>query len=260
MTFYLSKLLWMLFNPFNLIILLFFSSLIFSFLRLKIISRIFYIFAIFLFFVTGFLPTGSYLNYLLEKKYHSFDMYSLNIDGILVLSGATDPKLSEEYNQVILNESAERLTQTVFLLNKYPNAKIVFSGGSSLIEFSDLNHSNIAKKFFENMNVNSTNIYYETKSRNTFENILLSKKIAKPDKNESWLIVTSAFHMHRALAIAKHLDWNFIPYPTDFRQSKKFKWKISFNILSNLNDFEKSSHEWIGLISYYLLGRSSYIF
>ena len=114
MTFYLSKLLWMLFNPFNLIILLFFSSLIFSFLRLKIISRIFYIFAIFLFFVTGFLPTGSYLNYLLEKKYHSFDMYSLNIDGILVLSGATDPKLSEEYNHVLLLLTVQSSTVSAF--------------------------------------------------------------------------------------------------------------------------------------------------
>ena len=187
-------------------------------------------------------------------------MYPLNIDGILVLSGATDPKLSEEYNQVILNESAERITQTVFLLNKYPEVKIIFSGGSGSINYSNLNHSDVAKKFFENMNVDSINIYYETKSRNTFENILFSKEIANPRIDERWLLVSSAFHMHRALSIAKHLDWNFIPYPTDFRQSKKFRWKISFNILRNLNDFEKSSHEWIGLISYYLLGRSAYVF
>ena len=71
---------------------------------------------------------------------------------------------------------------------------------------------------------------------------------------------TSSFHMSRAINVAEKLDWKFIPYPVDFRTSKKsISFKPKFALLDNFNSFNLASHEVVGLLSYYLLGRSSKI-
>ena len=110
------------------------------------------------------------------------------------------------------------------------------------------------------MGIDISYIIFESKSRNTFENILFSKKIINPRESENWLLVTSSFHMSRAINVAEKLDWKFIPYPVDFRTSKKFiSFKPGFALLDNFNSFNLASHEVVGLLSYYLLGRSSKI-
>ena len=255
MTFFLSKFLWYFFNPFNLIIFLVFLSFALNFLRYKKISRFLVFFNFLIFFIVGFIPSGSYLTYLLEKNYHNEVNLPSNLDGILILSGATNPSMSLEHNQISLNGSVERLTESIVLMNKYPNAKIIFSGGSGSINSNNPTHASIAKLFFQNMQQSSKIIFYENESRNTYENILFSKKIADPLPNENWLVITSAFHMKRTISISQKLNWELIPYPVDYRTYKKFYWKPSISFLHNINFFNSAMHEWIGIFSYYLMGR-----
>ena len=248
MLFYLSKFLWFFLNPFNFFIYCIFLGYIFHKFKTRFLSKFLYFLATFVFIISAILPTGSYLNFLLEKNYSTNNVDKKKIDGILILAGATNPYLFKIHNQISLNESAERLTESIKLIERFPNAKIIFSGG--------LGHSEVAKLFFKNMNVKSK-IIFENKSRNTYENILFSQKIANPQKNQKWIIITSAFHLKRSLAISKKLNWNLLPYPVDFKNSNKFSWKLSksFNFLYNMSVFERSSHEWVGIISYRFLGR-----
>ena len=110
------------------------------------------------------------------------------------------------------------------------------------------------------MGIDINKILFESKSRNTFENILFSKKIVNPKESEKWLLVTSAFHMSRAINIAEKMNWKFIPYPVDFRTGKiPIRFSLKFDLLNNFNSFNLASHEVVGLISYYFLGRSSNI-
>jgi len=259
MTFFLSKFLWYIFSPFNLIIFLFVIGVILNFINFKKFSKILFFFTFLLFFITGVLPTGSYLMYLLEKDFHSKIYLPDNIDGILVLAGATNPYLTKEYNQISLNDSVERLTESIQLIKKYPRAKVFFAGGSGSLTHPDLNHSAVAKIFYESLDVDINKIYFENKSRNTYENILFAKKKFNPNKNEKWILITSAFHLTRAINIGKKLNWELIPYATDFKLPKKFTWKLSMSFFNNLSKFQQSSHEWAGLIAYYFLGRSSKI-
>ena len=256
MTFYLSKFLWLIFNPLNVLIIIIIIGYLFNLFNLKFLSKFFYIFALFIFCISAVVPTGSYLYYLLEKNFHSQNYLPEKIDGILILSGATNPYLTKEHNQINLNDSVERLTESISLIKKYPTAKIIFSGGTGSLKYPDLDHAYVAKIFFSNMGIDSNKIYYESKSRNTYENILFSKEIANPKINEKWLLVTSAFHLNRSLGVSEKLEWTFIPYAVDFKKSKKFLWKFSFNFLSNLSEFQEASHEWVGLFAYYLMGRS----
>ena len=122
-----------------------------------------------------------------------------------------------------------------------------------------MDHARIAKQFFMQIGLDTDNIIFENKSRNTYENILYSKNIAKPKKNEKWLVITSAFHMNRAIFIGEKYDWILTPYAVDFTQPKKFIFKLNLNLLNNLNLMQRGSHEWIGLIAYYLMGRTSRI-
>lgn len=259
MTFFLSKYLWYVFNPFNCILILFVIGLFFYFIKFSKLSKIAFLLGFISFISLGTLPIGTYLLYLLEKNYHYKVDLPDNVNGVIILSGATSPFLTKEHDQISLNGNVERLIESIFLIKKYPNAKFFFAGGSGSISHPELSHSAVAERLFSSLNIETDKIYFETKSRNTFENILFAKEVYNPKKNENWLLVTSAFHMKRAIYISEKLDLKLIAYPTDYKTAKKFTWKLSFNFLGNLSSFQFSSHEWVGIIAYYLMGRSSKI-
>ena len=81
---------------------------------------------------------------------------------------------------------------------------------------------NFFKSFYKNIGIEIDQIIFEDQSRNTYENIIYSKKIANPKINENWLLITSASHMKRALLIADKNNWDLIPYAVDFKNIKEF--------------------------------------
>ena len=256
MSFYLSKILWLIVNPFNIFILITLFTMFLYFINSRRLSLIIYLINFIFIALISFLPIGSYLTYIIEKEFHTNTKFPERVDGILILGGATNPLLFKEFDQISLNGSAERLVESVMIIRKFEKAKVIFSGGSGIVNRSDLGHSQVVKLFYKKMGVDINKIFFEDKSRNTHENIIYSKKIAKPKKNENWLLITSAFHMKRALLIAEKNNWKFVPYAVDFKNTKEFKLTPNFNLLSNLNSFQSGVHEWLGLISYYLMGRT----
>ncbi len=256
----LSKIIWLLLSPLNLIFILIIISFLFKLFSYKNTSKIINFFIIFFFILAGILPTGNLILSNLEKKYITPDLSNKKIHGILILGGPTSPGLTNDYNQVSFNEAGERLTESVKLIKNLQPKNIIFSGGFAGHKF-EKTHAYVAKKFFLDMNLDIENIIFESKSKNTYENINNSKNLANPKENEKWLIVTSAFHMTRSINVADKVDWNLIPYPVDFRIRKNFSYKPSFfKLLDNFNSFDLASHEIIGIISYYILGRTNKIF
>ena len=256
MSFYLSKILWLIVNPFNIFIFITLFTMFLYFINFRRLSLIIYLINFIFIALISFLPIGSYLTYIIEKEFHTNTKFPDQVDGILILGGATNPLLFKEFDQISLNGSAERLVESVMIIRKFEKAKVIFSGGSGIVNRSDLGHSQVAKLFYKKIGVDINKIFFEDKSRNTHENIIYSKKIAKPKKNENWLLITSAFHMKRALLIAEKNNWKFIPYAVDFKNIKEFKLTPNLNLLSNLNSFQSGLHEWLGLVSYYLMGRT----
>jgi len=260
MSFYLSKILWLILNPFNIFIFVTLLSIFLYFVKLRRISLIIFLINFVFIALISFLPIGSYLIYNIEKEYHSYIKPPDQVDGILILGGATNPLLYNEYDQISLNGSSERLVESVFIIKKFDKAKVIFSGGSGLVNRPDLDHAKVAKSFYKKIGIETNQIIFEDKSRNTYENIIYSKKIANPKINENWLLITSASHMKRALLIADKNNWKLIPYAVDFKNIKNFKLIPNLELLKNLNSFQQASHEWLGLISYYLMGRTAKVF
>ena len=259
MFFYLSKLFWIFFNPINLLVILLLIGIFFQLIKKKIYKKIYQINLI-LFFLIVFFPTGTYLLWKLENTYPKQEIANIDIDGVLILGAGIDEFMTYEYKQMILNDRIERITESAKIIKKFPNAKIIYSGGNGTFSKPKLKSDEVANIFYKQLGVNTDRIIFENKSRNTYENILFSKQIAKPQEDEKWLLVTSAFHMKRAILISKKQKWKFIPYPVDFKQSKKISLKPSIHFFSNFTSFQKAFHEWLGLFSYYLMGRTDNFF
>ncbi len=257
MSFYIAKFFWLILNPFNILIILNTFCVLCFFFNLKKIKTLSMLMLVFFFILSCVLPTGKFLLYLLEKNYHKFSEISNleNIDGILILGGSTNPILSSQYNQIIFKDSAERLFESQRIIKKFPNAKVIYSGGSGKIFNNNYKETDDARNFFNINNININQIIFEDTSRNTYENILYSHKLAKALSSEKWLLITSAFHLKRSTYVAKKIGWNLKPYPTDFKVSKKFNFNFSINFFSNLSSFHLASHEWIGIYYYYFTNK-----
>src|SRR4029077_15074082 len=116
-----------------------------------------------------------------------------------------------------LNESAERVTVVAELSRRYPGAKVLFSGGSAALIFHEGIEADFALRLFESFGVARERILLEARSRNTIENAIFSKEIAQPKAGERWLLVTSAFHMPRAIGVFRKAGFAVEAYPVDWR-------------------------------------------
>jgi len=264
--FSLSKAIWTYFNPIQVIIYFLLFLLVFNFFNKKKIIKIINLIIFILFILIIFLPNGSYMLWKLENTYSKPKILPSKIDGMLILGSGVNPFLSEQHNQLILTESIERITESIELMKRFPNAKIVYSGGSFTANpEAKLTGIDVAKMFYTRMGIDVNKIIFEDESLNTYENFVFSRKYINNINNEKWLLLTSAFHMKRAMSVAEKLKLNFIPYPVDYVLENNFKWKRTYIIkgrsfLRNLNHFQLAAHEYIGLAVYYLTKRSSKIY
>ena len=98
---------------------------------------------------------------------------------------------------------------------------------------------------------------FERTSRNTGENLANSRNLVRPRPGETWLLVTSAVHMPRAMAIAAKLGWTMVPWPSDYLSTQQARIGHRLRYPSEgLYGIDQSLHEWIGLAVYRLTGRA----
>ncbi|MEN8981991.1 MAG: YdcF family protein [Planktotalea arctica] len=181
-----------------------------------------------------------------------------HIDGIVVLGGIEDQRATAAWGDPQLNEAAERLTAAAALAIAHPEARLVFSGGSGRLRNTVLGQPKIpsvAVDFFVSLGIDPDRITWEDQSRNTAENARFSYEFAVPASGETWVLVTSAFHMGRALASFEAAGWDdIIPYPVDYRTGS-FSDGIGWNLSDNLGILNIAIKEWVGRFAYPLTGR-----
>lgn len=180
------------------------------------------------------------------------------IDGIVVLGGVEDQWATAAWREPQLNEAAERLTAAAALAIAHPEARLVFSGGSGRLRNTVLGQPEIpsvAVDFFVSLGIAPARITWEDQSRNTAENARFSYEVAAPASGETWVLVTSAFHMGRALASFEAAGWReIIPHPVDYRTGS-FSDGIGWNLSGNLEVLNIAIKEWVGRLGYRLTGR-----
>lgn len=207
-----------------------------------------------------FLPVDEWLVAPLEKRFPADPVLPSAVDGILILGGAMDTLASSDWQQPQLNSAADRLTAGVMLARRYPNAVVIFTGGSGLMRYPNLREADFAEDFFLGQGLARNRVFFESASRNTSENATYSLRMADPQEDELWVLVTSASHMPRAVGAFCKQGWSTVPWPVDHQSVPSRKWRLEFDFAGNLAGLNRALHEYVGLIAYAVTGKSNALF
>src|SRR5262245_35300393 len=103
--------------------------------------------------VLGLSPVGNALILPVAPRFPPWDAAGGAPAGIVVLGGSLSPHVSAGRNEVALNEGAERLTVAAELALRYPDARILFSGGSGALIFEEGAEAEFAIRVFESFGI-----------------------------------------------------------------------------------------------------------
>jgi uncharacterized SAM-binding protein YcdF (DUF218 family) len=180
-----------------------------------------------------------------------------HVDGIIVLSGMLQVGVTKARGQVNLNAGADRLTAFMALAHRYPDARLVFTGGSASIVDQSVKEADLARSLLIDMGFPMERVVFEDQSRNTWENALFTHRAIQPGPGETWLLVTSAFHMPRSMGCFRQAGWAIMPYPVDYQTEGLAEWSFDVDPSGGLRNLDWAFHEVVGLVAYRLLGQSN---
>jgi len=260
--YYVSKIAWFFATPSNLLISLILAGLILAsfkrFRRFGIgLSLVFTLATIAL----GLLPIASYILLPLEERFPRFQDDGKPVDGIILLGGSVEAADSFSRGTIIANEAAERVLETITLAYRYPDARILISSGGGSAFNPGPAEAPVIAEYLKGVGIAPGRILVEDRSRTTYENAVLSRQLVNPQKGERWLLVTSAWHMPRAIGVFDKVDFPVTAFPVDFRTGGGIKTHRPFAFISEgLRRLDLGTKEWAGLIGYYATGRTSRLF
>ena len=257
--FWASKLFWLLIAPDHfLLILLSVSAVCLIFGRVLFGKRLlFCVMAVV--WLIALLPVGEWLLYPLETRFKTNPELPEKLDGIIVLSGAEGIYQTQTWQQPEFSDGAERNLAFMHMARQYPRAKKVFTGGSGSMIAHDYKAADVARLLFEQQGLDVQSIIFERQSRNTYENAIFSKQLVKPKKGEHWLLITTAWHMPRSVGIFCKAGWSVLAYPVDHWTRPDKLFRVDINLATHLNTLNTAVREWLGLVAYYLTGKTTAI-
>ena len=261
MFFLLSKILGFFALPSNIVATLATVGVALLFTRFQRAGRRLAVASVVLLLLAGLSPLGNALIYPLEERFPPWDAARGAPTGVVVLGGAIGPDISAARGTPDLNESAERLTAAAALARKYPDAKIIYSGGDARLVIHGGIEAEFAATLLESLGIPRARIIMEGKSRNTVENALFSKALADPKPGERWLLVTSAYHMPRSIGVFRRAGFAVEAYPVDWRTRGAIDLVLPFeSVTAGLRRTDTAVREWTGLLVYWLTGKSDAVF
>ena len=262
MFFYLAKALWLVLQPSTLIALLIGYGAILIWTGWARWGRRFVTVGAGLLLLAGLSPLGNALILPLEDRFPRANLDAPPAPtGFIVLGGAEDRLVEAARGAPAVNEAGERILETVVLARKFPEAKIAFSGGDAGILYKVDSEAVGAAALLSDMGVARDRLILEAGSRDTYENaVYLKAELSKfglvgPDKR--WVMITSAYHMPRAMGAFRRAGFDVEPWPVDYRTRGSADLTRPFDKVSEgLRRVDVSAKEWVGLLAYWLAGRT----
>jgi uncharacterized SAM-binding protein YcdF (DUF218 family) len=189
----------------------------------------------------------------LERQYKSFEMKGSSsvprtedesaIKFVVVLGGghALDPELPL-ISQIGSSELV-RLIEGIRIYRKYPGAKLLLSGGGV---FGPVSNAEVMARVAREIGVPERDIILESESKDTKDEAMLIKPIVGKGP---FVLVTSASHMPRSMALFKKLGMDPIPSPVGHcvKDGEELTLYSFFPSTGNLGKAELAIHEYLGL-------------
>ncbi len=255
MFFIASKLIWVLLRPETLFLLLFAVAWLFLRVGRARLGQSLSLVSILACCLISVFPVGDAVLSPLETTYPT-EPEVRNVAGLIVLGGGQSDIQSNVWSQPNTGDAGDRFITALALADKHPEAVVLFTGGSGRL-MGGASGAVIARDIFLGAGLDKSRLILERASRNTAENATMSLELVPDNLDGEWLLVTSAFHMRRAVASFCAAGWkNIVPWPTDYRTGG-FADRIGWDFALNLNELNLGVKEWIGLAAYSLTSRAS---
>jgi uncharacterized SAM-binding protein YcdF (DUF218 family) len=254
MFFLASKTLAFIEQPLNLVALLLLSSVLFWRRRPRLAQRT-AVAAVLLFFAIGFTAAPRAVLRALEDTHVPTSVALESLAGAIVLGGAEEAGvMALERGQVLFNGAGERLTTATRLLREYPHYVVLHTGFSGRWDTRGITESEMARMFFTEQGADLSRVIFENRARDTYENALFSRDLPGIDPGRPWLLVTSAVHMPRAMAVFEKLGWNVEAMPVDYRTGRTLP-LAEYSIVGGAQEWQRVIHEIVGFAAYWVIGR-----
>lgn len=262
MFFILSKTVTVLLQPSNLIALIGLAGLVLMLMRWRRAGVRLVVASVILLLIAGLLPVGSWLTYRLENRFPLWEQGAAPgpVTGIVVLGGALSPALSRQTGMPAVNADAGRVVALARLARAYPEARIVYAGGDASLLANKRPETDVVGRLLDDFGIARARVELESRSRNTAENAAFARDIAQPKPGERWLLVTSAYHMPRAIGCFRAAGFAVEAYPTAYQVERSLRLLPGFGVGTNLARFDRAVNEWVGLAAYWMTGRTSALF
>jgi uncharacterized SAM-binding protein YcdF (DUF218 family) len=256
-----SKLVWIFGQPLSLAFFLALFAFAAGLLRWRILSVAGAAMAAVILFVTLYTTTGNYLMQDLEARFAHPAGDPAELKCMIVLGGAFENEVNTARRGVEFNAAADRFVEALRLAQKFPQSRILISGGDGSISGIYEGDAAASERFFPLFGIGKERLVEETQSRTTFENAINTKQLLESQGLSNCLLITSGFHMPRSVGIFRKLGIDIVPWPTDYRTDGKTTLGLDFT-QPNLNaqNMATAIREWFGLVGYYFAGRTSELY
>lgn len=253
MFFGLSKLFWIVCAPSHIAAWLVLAAVVLLYRRRQRAAHICAAISAAILIVFGFTPVSVWLMRPIENQYPRPTLPQ-HIDGILILGGGLNADIYLTRGTPNSSYGLSRLVAGYELARRHPEARVVYSSGLLPVT-NPHSEAAAARAILTDLGLPPERLVIESKSRNTSENFVYSKAIVKPKPGETWVVVTSALHMPRTMAIAAKVGWPMLPWPADYTTNTISKFGYT-EFTDNLDRADLAIHEDIGLIVYRLTGKA----
>jgi len=220
--------------PGSLSFILIITGVLFIFIRKKKWGKYLIFGGILVYYVFSITPVSDFIIGRLENEFEVLDVSEIDkAETIVVLSGGSK-------SDVLRSSEVLRIST---LKNHSPT--LIISGTESIADRSSLS---AVESFFINRGIPAENIYVEDESKNTREN---ASRVTEKIGEEPFFLVTSAYHMKRAVTEFEKNGANPIPAPTDFRQRRtEYRFGDYLPSSENLRKSDLALHEHFGILYY----------
>lgn len=179
--------------------------------------------------------------------------------GVIVLGGGLDVSdLPEEPVRIV--EGGMRLVRGLVLARQLPDARLIYSGGVATLRGAGRPEAVGAAEILAMLGEDAGRLETETGSRNTAENAAKIAGMLGADSKRRWLLVTSAFHMPRALGCFRAAGVDVVAAPADYRANALVWPYLAFDSASQFRKFGVVLKEFAGLAAYRVTGRTDSLF
>ena len=205
-------------------------------------------------------------SFIVDEVYRWWEIPATSIDHLeyydcaIVLGGMTG-RYDAKNDKVNFHGGIDRLLQSLLLQKSFKVDKLLLSSGSGYLMYPEEKEALMIEKYLNQIDYDLSDFWVESESRNTYENTQMSIDLLKTKYGESfnekkYLIITSGYHMRRAMACFEKQGLKVDVYTTNMKSGPR-KFNIEHLLMPSvgaMGRWNALGHELIGYITYKVMG------